>query len=566
MASPIVAGTAALVKAKYPSLTPQQIVARLKATADPIDQVTGNRNRAWMGKLGTGRVNAYRAVTEANPKYVELVSATITDNDGNGVFEAGDTLRIVPTFRNLLTPISNATAVIRAVGIGSNIYVFADSVVELGAMGTNAVLTAPSAFRLPIPSNATPNYTLTCQIIVTEGTTQIGSGVINLIIMPTYRTLRNGDLVLTVNSRGNFAYNDYPTNTQGEGFRYKDGPSVLFEAGLIIGYSDTHLSDVVRNEASGSAQNTDFQLVIPTVLQTMAADNSQVVTTSCADDGAQNQANVSVSQRVLVFTEDGKRDFALSSYQITNRNAQAINAMYCGIYADWDIGQSGQNDIAIWSPEDNFYYMYNTRDTSLPYVGMQVVSPHTPNAFMMDNDGRTNDNPGVYDGYTKAEKWMTISSGIARTRSSVTDASAVIAAGPFRMEPGATEHVVFSLFAGRNLTELRSAAERARQTAQQLLGITPSQPYQQSISINILPNPVRGDYLTFEYFVPDSGTMSIVIADVLGRTIATVRAPGIYPHHDSFQVPLDGTWSNGPYFAIMRSEHGSAVAPFVLVR
>lgn len=567
MASPIVAGVAALVRAKYPWLSPQQIIARLKATADPIDQVTGNRNRAWMGKLGTGRVNAYRAVTEANPKYVELVSATISDDDGDGVFEPGNTIRIVPTFRNLLTPVSNATAVIRPVGIGSNIYVFSDSLVELGSLGTNAILTTPTAFTLPIPSNATPNYILTCQVIVSEGSTPIGGGVLNLIIMPTYRTLRNGDLVLTVNSTGNFAYNDYPANTQGEGFRYKGSPSILFEAGLIVGFSNTRLSDVVRNENSGSGQNTDFRMGIPTTLQTLSSNNSQVVATTFADDGAQNQANVSITQRAYVFTEDGKRDFALSVYQITNRNDQAVNAMYCGIYADWDIGPSGQNDLAVWSRDDGFYYMYNTQDASLPYVGMQVVSAHTPNAFMMDNDGRTPDNPGVYDGYTKTEKWTTISSGIARTQSSITDASAVIAAGPFRMEAGATEQVIFSIFAGRNLSELRTAAERARQTAQQLLGITPSAPpSSQDTRISVSPNPITSDHLSVEYSVPDTGTMSIVITDLLGQTVATVLAPGIHPLHDRIELPLDGSWNNGPYFAVVRSERGSVAAPFVLAR
>ncbi|MCX7930390.1 MAG: S8 family serine peptidase [Chlorobi bacterium] len=565
MASPIVAGVAALVKAKYPGLSPGQIIARLKATADPIDQVTGNRNRAWMGKIGTGRVNAYRAVTEVNPKYVELISATITD-DGDGVFEPGEVITIVPTFRNLLAPVTNAIAVIRPVGIGSNIYVFSDSVTTLGTLGSDAIMTAPTAFRLTIPQTATPNYVLTCQIVVTEGSKAIGGGVINFVIFPTYRTLRNGDLVLTVNSRGNFAYNDYPTNVQGEGFRYKGSPSVLFEAGLIVGWNDSRVSDVARNENNGSSQSSDFLMTIPTTLQTIAADNSQVITTSYADGGSATQANVSISQQAYAFSQDGMRDFALSAYRITNRNPEPVETMYCGIYADWDIGQSGQNDIAIWSNEDNFYYMYNTSDTSLPYVGMQVVSAHQPNAFMMDNGGQTTDNPGVYDGYTKAEKWLTISSGIARTRSNVTDASAVVAAGPFRVDAGATEQVVFSIFAGRSLSDLRSAAERARRAAQQLLGITPAQPSPNSITVQVMPNPVASDNLTIEYTVADAGTLCIEITDLLGRTIATVLPPALYPLHGRTNVQLDEAWGNGMYFAVVRSNRQVVATPFVVVR
>ncbi|MCX8051088.1 MAG: S8 family serine peptidase [Chlorobi bacterium] len=565
MASPVVAGAAALVRAKYPTLDPLHVVARLKATADPIDNLTGNRNRAWMGKLGSGRVNAFRAVTEANPKYVELVSATITDDDGDGVFEPGDVVTIVPTFRNLLAPITDARAIIRPVGTGSSIFVFSDSVIVLGMLGSDLTMTAPAPFRLTIPANAPQNYVLTCQVTITDGNTTVGRGTLSFIIMPTFRTLRNGDLVLTVNSTGNLGYNDYPTNLQGEGFRYKSSPSVLFEAGLMIGSSADKLSDVVRNE-TGNAQNTDFQIGIPTVLRTVASTNTEEVVTTFADQGLSAQANVQVEHHTYVFDEDNKRDFALCVYRITNRNPEPVESMYCGIYADWDVGQSGQNDVAIWSDEDSFYYVYNTRDTSLPYVGMQLVSDHQPNSFMMDNDGNTSDNPGVYDGYTKAEKWRTISSGIGRARSNVTDASAVIAAGPFRMDAGATEQVVFSIFAGRSLADLRSAAERARQTAQQLLGVTPTEPRTTSLSVRVTPNPATGDNLTIEYTLPDSGTMSLEITDALGRTVATVLASGVHPPHGRLDVQLDGRWSQGTYFAVVRGARQSVAAPFVIVR
>ena len=51
---------AALVKAKYPSYTGLQIGEVLKVTADPIDAVNAN----FIGKLGQGRLNVLRAITE----------------------------------------------------------------------------------------------------------------------------------------------------------------------------------------------------------------------------------------------------------------------------------------------------------------------------------------------------------------------------------------------------------------------------------------------------------------------------------------------------------------------
>src|SRR5699024_3903862 len=61
--SPIVAGVAALVFAANPELTALQVKDILKNTADDIYHIP--YNQPYQGLLGTGRVNAYRAVMAA---------------------------------------------------------------------------------------------------------------------------------------------------------------------------------------------------------------------------------------------------------------------------------------------------------------------------------------------------------------------------------------------------------------------------------------------------------------------------------------------------------------------
>ncbi|HGY55520.1 MAG TPA: hypothetical protein ENK44_07465 [Caldithrix abyssi] len=58
MASPVVAGSFALLKAWYPDSSRDWLVDRLLSTADDID----NRNASYAGKLGSGRVNVYNAI------------------------------------------------------------------------------------------------------------------------------------------------------------------------------------------------------------------------------------------------------------------------------------------------------------------------------------------------------------------------------------------------------------------------------------------------------------------------------------------------------------------------
>jgi thermitase len=61
MATPMVAGVAALVLAQNPSWTPAQVAAQIVGTADYIYGVPGNENH--FNLLGSGRVNAYQAIT-----------------------------------------------------------------------------------------------------------------------------------------------------------------------------------------------------------------------------------------------------------------------------------------------------------------------------------------------------------------------------------------------------------------------------------------------------------------------------------------------------------------------
>lgn len=59
MASPVVAGLAALVRSRFPQLSPQEVMQRIKDACDPIDQI----NPGYENKLGAGRVNAHAAVS-----------------------------------------------------------------------------------------------------------------------------------------------------------------------------------------------------------------------------------------------------------------------------------------------------------------------------------------------------------------------------------------------------------------------------------------------------------------------------------------------------------------------
>jgi subtilisin family serine protease len=63
MAAPMAAGVAALIWSAFPTYTREQVAARLLGCADSIDAF----NTGFAGKLGSGRINAFRALTGALP-------------------------------------------------------------------------------------------------------------------------------------------------------------------------------------------------------------------------------------------------------------------------------------------------------------------------------------------------------------------------------------------------------------------------------------------------------------------------------------------------------------------
>lgn len=111
MASPIVSGIAALVKAIHPELTPTTLRQRLESTADYIDDL----NPGYEGLLGAGRINAYTAALYDLVPKITVVDKEITEfsGDNDGVANPGETVNLkvrLTNFQNLSTGISWATS------------------------------------------------------------------------------------------------------------------------------------------------------------------------------------------------------------------------------------------------------------------------------------------------------------------------------------------------------------------------------------------------------------------------------------------------------------------------
>ena len=93
MAAPHVVGLIGLLKSYYPSITAREIKQRIYHTTDDIDSI----NPTYAGKLGSGRINAYKALALYWSSYSDSGHNTPSDdfsdyNTEHTVFMYGATL------------------------------------------------------------------------------------------------------------------------------------------------------------------------------------------------------------------------------------------------------------------------------------------------------------------------------------------------------------------------------------------------------------------------------------------------------------------------------------------
>ena len=165
------------------------------------------------------------------------------------------------------------------------------------------------------------------------------------------------------------------------------------------------------------------------------------------------------------------------------------------------------------------------------YVGTALISSNNYGFWAIANGG---DNQfQIYDGFSLAEKWQSLSSGIGKTSAGPTDISEVTSAGPFSIPAGKTLNVAFAITAGANLDELRNNISNARDIYNNQLANNHGGgeiPLTYDLSQNY-PNPFNPG-TKIDYEIPEAGRVTIRIYNILGKLVKTLidedKQPGKY--------------------------------------
>lgn len=563
MASPIVAGAAALVKYANPSLTPAEVHAVLKANADSIDSL----NVSFVGLIGTGRINTLASVQRKNPYCAEIVDVLLTDENNDGVFESGETVEVSCKVHNLLAPLQNVRITIAAAPSTFQPLLNV-SASDVGAISTNGIASPSNVFSITIPNDAPLNGSLSLLIQIMENNVLVGRLAVNQTVNPTYRTLHENAIAITLSNSGNLGYNDYPINSQGQGISWRNGPSLSFEGGLLIGTEPTYLPNVVRG-ADASYRDNGFRGSTIVDIRRDSLPNGARAVTTFSDSSDRYPVGVIVREQAIESTADTLENSVIITYDITNTTAQTIDAAYASLFFDWDLGNSGENDGVAWDNNRGFAVIQNAIDRSIPTIGVSMISGFPLNFAAIDNQGGGNI-PSIYDGFIRAEKWLTMSRGMLRTNSSITDVSMMIGGGPIRLAPGQTRQIAFTISIGPTLEDVTRSMNSVRGYAQELgLHAVPYVPRASTDNFEYITNgPTfrRGDAVTVHFSLANITPVEFSLVDVMGRTIATPimeheLTGGTYDRQ--LTIP---DLAPGVYFVVMLTYSGTDTIPIQVLQ
>jgi serine protease len=519
VATPQVAGAAALVRVRFPQLNAEQVQAQLRQSADTAIYSLP-ANAAYRGKLGSGRLNVARAVAAVQQREARIVASTFAPARPAG-YAPGDTVQLTIGVRNLLLPVANLTVTVTS--LSPYLTVRRDSFAA-GALATlGETANAAQPFRLAVAASVPYNTQATLRYRLTADGGYQTDQFVTVLLHPDFVQLDAGDLVASITSRGNLAY-DESYDQGGLGVSYRASGPLLSEGGLLLATTPTRVADRLRAMQGMARQSFYSQVPIRKLLPGPRADQEaySVFSDSLPSTTQPRSVGVRVRQRGLSWAVPaGRRDFIILEYSITNVTADTLKPLYAGVFTDWDLPGESTRNVARYDSVQRIGYSYDPLAPRV-YAGVQVLGTEPAGVYSIDNNAPASAPVYLKDGFSPAEKYLALSDGFTKahrdagTEPKGADVSQVLSTEVTRLAPGDSVTVAFAVLAAPTLAKLQAAAQAATAAyfPTKPLGTTPTK----KLDIQVYPNPSRGQV---QVLLPVSfGPATAQVLDALGREVS----------------------------------------------
>ncbi|MEM7549864.1 MAG: S8 family serine peptidase [Bacteroidota bacterium] len=444
-ASPMVAGVAALVKAVRPDLNAVQIMEQVRVSADDIYSL-GN-NQLFFERLGFGRLNAFRAVSDNTLKSVRFDSLDIQGSFGD-LFFNGDTLDVTLHLTNHLSSTENLVVDISS---ESEFVQVLDEALSIGSLGTLNSFSNSEPIRLYLDSSTPPEEDILIRVGYQDNnysdyqyfSIKTAPGTLE-IINPRIETSVNSVSQLGVGGGSNFLF---------------DGDDVLESSGFILAKSSDTVSSSAINNFQFSSFDQSFEVINSLSIDQNDFDETAFV--SVFDDS--NDAiplGVSVSQKARFFNQDAFQNILIFEYGIQNNSDEHLDSVFAGFFSDWVL--SNNADQAFWNPEREYGYVSSTENNRI--MGLAAFSLQEKSYFAIDKLDLNGNVADLTSSFLDENKFEFLSNGISKTNAGLNegnDVAHLVGTQLPNLAPGEETKVAFAIFGANSLEELNEAFDNA---------------------------------------------------------------------------------------------------------
>lgn len=534
MAAPLVSSAAALLKAKYPAYSGLQIGELLRTTADPVD----SKNPTYANLLGKGRLNIYRALTEAGAS-VRYQQLTISDQSlGNRA--PGTEITLQFALKNFLTPVNGLSVNVTS---SSPFVQVVNPTINAGNFNSLETKTGLTPIKVKVLATTPENHKVIFTLNYSGNAgTYADVESFETIVALDYLNVTVNQVSTTFTSNGRVGYSK-ANATAGLGFIYKD-ENMLYEAALLIAKSETQ---VMNNARTDSYYSEDFkkQQTAAIVANTTAPFEGTSIFT---DAGAANPIGLKVLSRAWAFNTITDNKYVLVEYEIVNTSNADLENIYTGLFTDWDLDESSANATEYDVPNKTAY-VYAKKNASYPYAGIRLLSLSAapayyplsyqlPNSFLSDNVFNT------------SEKYKTLTSGIqaaglGHNTANGYDVMFTVGSGPYKIPKNQSIRLAYAFLAGDNKSELTTVGDAAQvkytEVSKKPISVVPTE---YALGQNY---PNEGKAFTYiPVDLPEKTKVDLTIYDVMGRKIRKVTEGTVEAGSYQFYVDLS-TFASGVY-------------------
>lgn len=544
MASPVVAGAAAIVKSHFPNYTGLQVGEQLRVTADDINSKNAG---GFKDKLGKGRINLLRALTVSSPS-IRANKINLIDKN-NGAYLPGDTVTVDLEIINYLAATSNLQLTITSTSANVTII---GSTQAIGVLGT-LQKTNVGGYKIYIKPTVAENEEVALKFAYTDGT-YTDMEFMNVTLNVSSLNIQVNQIGSTATGNGRIGYRNGDA-TGGLGITYK-GVGMLYEASFMVGVSGTKVSNNARGDAGALAD--EHFVSTQRVHLVNAAGVDHFSAGEFNDANSPNAIGLLVKHRQLAWATQPDDKYIMVEYNIKNNSGVDIPSLYAGMFYDWDIVSAANNKIE-WDANLRMGYA-SSFSSADPWAAVKVLSTTAPPAYY----GQSHSVPGdpQEGGFSMAEKYLTLSSGIVNpsygTTGSGIDAMYTIGAGPYNVPNNQTAKLALAIIAGDNLNDLIASANAAQAKYDNFVATLGINSDKLNGNAFVYPNPSEGN-LTI--VIPTEANSAVIeITDALGRVVSSTTNDLLTDTYQLNNLNL----SNGVYTVAVKTAAGVYVNKVVI--